>query len=102
MFSSFGWAEAKIPVQAPLTVEIKSYDKAHRLYEVVEAKMEGQGPWYATASSLAKAIDAIQLKKIRRNPSSIVGNEYTTDHVLVLLPPDVIRPDAMSAPKSNK
>ena len=92
MVASGAHADPAIQMDAHTLIEIQSYDRVHHLYEIKDVVEYGTGPWYATPKEVARVIDALNYKDLRRNPESILHNEYRTDRVMNLLPP----PDEMN------
>ena len=65
-------------------VEIASYEPSSMTYELTFLASKRQGPFLATPEQVSKGISTV-LNKIRRDPSSIVGNQYMVDEPIRLL-----------------
>jgi hypothetical protein len=72
-------------IAASSMIEISAFDQDSQTYELVFLKYPKQGPFIATAESLANAVKAISLNKIMRSPSSVLGAQYMTDGKIELL-----------------
>jgi hypothetical protein len=74
-FSFPAWAKGTIGGM----IEVRSYDSASQLYDLKYVKYPGQGPFYVSLEDLCNGTKALDLQKLRRAPSSIVGNQYKLD-----------------------
>ena len=90
MTTMAGKSENEIPMYAGEVIEIDSYDTVSQTYEVNSIKYPGQGPLIVTPQNLAKSVTAVDLKKILKDPKSIVQNQYKTDKTMMLLPPSLV------------
>lgn len=102
LLSSFpAFAKQKpFPMSASAVIEVDLWDPATQTYELTLLEAPGQGPLIATPEEMARTIKALNLDKIKRNPTSIVKNQYKTDKVMMLLPPDLV--EARKAKLSGK
>ncbi|HMN67502.1 MAG TPA: hypothetical protein PKC28_03090 [Bdellovibrionales bacterium] len=77
---------AEVPMDANTLVEIEAYLQKENVFEITEVENPGQGRWYATAENLVKAVPALKLDRVKKDPNSIVKNQYKTDNVMMILP----------------
>jgi hypothetical protein len=83
-------ASDTFPMKAQTLIEIDSYDAATQTYHLTNIKYWGQGPLVTTPEFLVQAIPALNLKRIKKSPSSILRTQYVTDHDMILLMPKAI------------
>lgn len=83
-------AEYPYPMGPKEYIEIHSYDPETRTYDIKLIKYPRQGPFITTPEEVCKGISALNLERVLRSPSSIVGNQYTTDRTILLLPPKLV------------
>lgn len=90
-----------IVISAHAMVEILSYDDSLHAFAISSLKVAGQGPLYATPESLAKAIPALSLDRLRRSPNSVLTQEFMTDEKLVIFAPSIGETPKSTASKLN-
>ncbi len=78
-------AEQHWGMDAKEPIVIKSYDPVTQTYEIEDTTYPAQGPLIVTPEVLKKCVEAISLDKIRRDPTSVIGNNYVTDKWMFLL-----------------
>lgn len=66
----------ELPFKKGTVIEIESYDPATRTYTVNSTNFPGEDSSYVSAESMARSVDAVDLKRIQKSPTSIVGNQY--------------------------
>lgn len=66
-------------------IQVRAYHEDTDTYRIALPHNPTAAPMDVTPESLARAVKAVSLKRMRRDPSLVVGNEYVTDHYLVLL-----------------
>ena len=89
------------PMSAEAVIEVDSWNSESQTYEITLLEAPGQGPLIATPEEMARCIKAINLAKIKRAPESILKNQYKTDKVMMLLPPDLVEERKLKL-KGNK
>ena len=72
------------PMSKGSLIEVEDYIAETNFYEIKDVVYYGQGPWYTTPEQLARAVHALSLDRITRQPLSVVNNQYTTDEVMML------------------
>lgn len=72
------------PMSKGSLIEVESYIAETNFYEIKDVVYYGQGPWYTTPEQLVRAVHALNLERVTRQPLSIVNNQYTTDEVMML------------------
>ena len=105
LFSVTAFADRPWTMDSGATITIDSYDPETKTYELTYLEFPAQGPLITTAAHLAKSIKAINLERIKRNPTSVLTNQFTTDKDLVLLLPeqvDALKPKAKLAKKKTE
>ncbi len=90
LFSATAFAERPWTMASGTTITIDTYDPVTKTFELTYLEFPAQGPLITTAPELAKAIKALNLERIKRNPTSILESQYTTDKELVLLLPEQV------------
>ncbi|MGZ3722575.1 MAG: hypothetical protein ACXVA9_06575 [Bdellovibrionales bacterium] len=67
-------------IHANNQIEIVSYDQPSDSYKIIWEHLTPQeSRIFATPENLVKAVHSLSLAAIRKNPSSLVGNIYSTD-----------------------
>lgn len=66
----------ELPFKKGTVIEIESYDPATRTYTVNSTNFPGEDSSYVSAESMARSVEAVDLKRILKSPTSIVGNQY--------------------------
>lgn len=74
------------PISAGQVIDIKDWDIKSATFEVIDTKYEAQGPNFVTVEDLAASVTTLDLKKLKKDPSKIVGNQYKLDKELPLQP----------------
>jgi len=101
MFSGGVFADRPWTMDSGATITIDSWDPETKTFEVTYLEYPAQGPLITTPEHLAKAIKALNLERIKRDPKSIVETQFTTDKDMVLLLPEEVearKPKAAKAP----
>lgn len=74
-----------LPITRDNLIQIESYDPDSKVYEIDAPSFPGEGESYVTPQGLAKGIKTIDLKRILKDPESIVGQQFKTDFDLPTL-----------------
>lgn len=91
----------KVPMhKSQVLIEVGSYQESSNTYEIIDVKLRGQGPFYATMDDLVKSVPSLKMDRLKKNPQSIVSNQYQIDVPLRLLAPMEI--EQLSKKKQKK
>ena len=93
-------AEEASTMDAPSLFDVLSYDARLHVYEQESIEEPGVGPLYVTPEELARTVSAISLKKILKNPQSIVHHQYTNEKNMNLLDPEIVEAQKKAAPRT--
>lgn len=83
-------AQHSFPMAKNTPIKINSYDPTSKTFDITAIQYPGQGPLTTTAEELSKAIHGLRLKRLERNPSSVVDLQFTTNKKMILLPPTLV------------
>jgi hypothetical protein len=72
-------------LDAGVQITVASYDAKTKTFTVFPTKFPGEGDGTVSPAALAKAINAIDLDQIMRDPESIVGKSFTCDQKLEVI-----------------
>jgi hypothetical protein len=79
------------PIRAHTMIYVKQYDAKSSTYDVDIVDEPYVGPNIASTDDLCSAIHSLNLSKIKSDPRSIVGQEFSTDRELLLLSEDGVK-----------
>jgi hypothetical protein len=57
-------------------IEINSYEPLTSAFEVTDLKNYGQGPFFATAESLSKALPGVSVESLLQEPKGFIGRRF--------------------------
>lgn len=99
---SISWAAVDDvpPILKGRKISVRAWEPHSKTYDVEDSEFSAQGPNYATVKDLAKAVKALDRRKLQRQPDSVVGNEYVLDEDLQLQ--SVVKTDAIRERAAQK
>jgi len=75
----------ELPFLEGTLIEFQSYDPKSRTYKAIAAAFPAEGDSFVTPEGIKKGIHSVDLPRLLRNPTSIVGSQLKTDEKLPTL-----------------
>lgn len=77
-----------LPFQEGALIRFVTYDEKTRTYEAIVPGLIGEGVAYVSPEAAARSIRALDLKRLVKNPTCILGNDYSNEIVMPVLSPE--------------